>query len=147
MSLDVYLRLGSMSAEGSGIFIRENGSIREITRTEWNEKFPNREPIIVLEDYKYYVHHANITHNLSKMADKAGIYETLWRPDEIAIWHAHQLIEPLRSGLKRLQADPDYYSLFNPENGWGNYENLVEFVKQYLEACEQYPYAEVFVSR
>jgi hypothetical protein len=26
------------------------------------------------------VYNANITHNLGKMAEKAGLYETLWRP-------------------------------------------------------------------
>jgi len=35
---------------------------------------------------------ANITHNLNRMAQAAGIYEALWCPDEIGITKAAQLI-------------------------------------------------------
>jgi len=42
---------------------------------------------------------ANVTHNLNKMAMEAGIYEYLWRPDEIGITKAGRLIEPLSKGL------------------------------------------------
>lgn len=147
MSLDVYLNLPGASASGSGIFIRENGSMREITRDEWNEKFPDREPIIVTREDDSRVYSANITHNLGGMASKAGLYEPLWRPDEIGITHAHQLIEPLRAGLKKLRANPDHFKQFNPKNGWGDYAGLVRFTQEYLEACERYPHAEVSVSR
>ena len=34
---------------------------------------------------KTQVFSANITHNLGKMADEAGIYKALWRPDEVEI--------------------------------------------------------------
>ena len=33
-----------------------------------------------IEEKEEYVYGANITHNLGQMADKAGIYEALWRP-------------------------------------------------------------------
>ena len=45
------------------------------------------------------VYSRNITHNLNKMAEAAGIYTVLWRPDENGITKAHQCIEPLRTGL------------------------------------------------
>lgn len=32
---------------GSGIFIRENGTNREITREEWDRRNPGREPVII----------------------------------------------------------------------------------------------------
>ena len=35
---------------------------------------------------------ANITHNLSRMAQDAGIYHYLWRPEEMNITQAGQLI-------------------------------------------------------
>lgn len=147
MSLDVDLYLPGASKEGSGIFIRENGAIREIPRAEWNERFPDREPIVATNDDDDAIYSANITHNLSQMADEASIYKALWRPDEIGITHAHQLIEPLKTGLKRLQQEPEHFKQFNPENGWGDYEGLVEFVEKYLEACEKYPTARVSVWR
>lgn len=93
------------------------------------------------------VYDRNITHNLNRMAEEAGIYKPLWRPDEIEITHAKQLIEPLRTGLERLKADPDRFRKLNPANGWGSYEGLVEFVEEYLHACEEHPDAEVSVSR
>lgn len=93
------------------------------------------------------VHWGNITHNVNKMADAAGIYMPLWRPDEIGVVHAGQLIEPLRAGLDLLKSDPDKFRAFNSPNGWGMYEHFVEFVAQYLAACEENPDAEVQVSR
>ena len=93
------------------------------------------------------IYSANITHNLNKMADAAGIYKELWRPEEIGITKAHQLIAPLTDGLARLRAEPDKYRAFNPPNGWGSYEGLVRFVEDYLNACGMEPDADVRVSR
>lgn len=93
------------------------------------------------------IYSANITHNLNKMAREAGIYEALWRPDEIGITKAHQLIAPLTDGLARLRAEPDKYRAFNPPNGWGSYEGLVRFVEDYLNACGMEPDADVRVWR
>lgn len=90
---------------------------------------------------------SNITHNLGEMADAAGIYKHLWRPEEIGITKAVQLIDPLTHGLSRLKSNPDTYEKFNASNGWGLYEHFVPFVEQYLRACEQYPNALVSVSR
>jgi len=89
----------------------------------------------------------NITHNLNKMAAEAGIYEALWRPDEIGITHAHQLIPILLKGLEKLRANSEHYEKFNPPNGWGSYDGLVRFVRCYLAACREDPDAEIEVSR
>lgn len=150
MSLDVYLTLeGSKGNDsGSGIFIREGGQTKEITRAEWDEKFPGREPVVAeTSDDDSQVYSANITHNLNRMADEAGIYHHLWRPDEIGVTKAAELIEPLKVGLELLKSDPDRFKAFNPSNGWGDYEGLVSFVERYLAACKEYPEAEVSVSR
>src|ERR1700690_72680 len=64
---------------------------------------------------------ANITHNLNKMAEAAGIYQHLWHPDEIGIEKAAQLIEPLKEGLQLLESKPEHFQQFNPQNGWGSY--------------------------
>lgn len=93
------------------------------------------------------VYSANITHNLNKMAVAAGIYEPLWRPDEAGYFRAGELIEPLSEGLIKLLADPEHYKQFNPPNGWGSYDGLVEFVTEYIEACKQNRDARVEVSR
>lgn len=151
MSLDVYLTIKELQIEKatSGIFIRENGQTKEITQEEWNNRNPNTKPIKFEQKYieTNQVYSANITHNLNTMASEAGIYNYLWKPDEIQITKAKQLINPLREGLHKLKSEPERYKKFNPENGWGSYEGLVKFVENYLNACYEYPDADVEVSR
>lgn len=60
---------------------------------------------------------ANITHNLTAMAEAAGIYKHLWRPEELGIAKAAGLVEPLTAGLTRLLAEPDKFKALNPANG------------------------------
>ena len=93
------------------------------------------------------IYDANITHNLNKMAEEAGIYKHLWRPEEIGVTKAQQLIAPLRAGLELLKAYPARFEKHNASNGWGMYEHFVPFVEQYLAACEENPDATVEVSR
>lgn len=93
------------------------------------------------------VYDRNITHNLGAMASYAGLYDPLWYPDESGHEYARNLIEPLRSGIERLRAEPDFFRKFNPSNGWGDYEGLLNFAEEYLAACERYPNATVGVSR
>lgn len=99
-----------------------------------------------VEDYEV-VYTDNITHNLNKMAEKALIYKALWRPEEISITKASELIDILQEGYYFLTLCPDRFKKLNPENGWGNYEGLVKFVSRYLEACRNYPEAIIIVSR
>jgi len=86
---------------------------------------------------------ANITHNLGAMADAAGIYEPVWRPEEVGIVVAAQLIEPLRKGIDAMECDPKHFKTFNASNGWGLYENFLPWLQRYLAACEEYPTATV----
>lgn len=90
---------------------------------------------------------ANITHNLNKMAEAAGIYEALWRPEEIKATTGAHLIHPLEKGLELLKCDPERFKKYDAPNGWGLYEHFVPFVEKYLEACRNYPEAEVSASR
>lgn len=150
MSLDVYLTVpGEVEHPSSAgrIFIRRDGQTVEITRAEWDEIYPGREPATVEVDESGggYVYEANITHNLSRMADEAGVYRALWRPKEIGVTRAAQLVESLRDGLATLNGDPERFRALNPSNGWGDYEGLVRFVAGYLAACERWPQAEVSV--
>lgn len=158
MSLDVWLTVPDDTNESDEpelvILIRENGSIREISRDEWNKRFPGQEPVMVNsnsvgENIKT-VFDGNITHNLSRMADEAVLYLALWRPEDLSISHlpkAKDLIFLLESGLAALKERPDFYRQFNPKNGWGTYEGLVDFVERYLDACKAYPDADVHASR
>lgn len=93
------------------------------------------------------VYDANITHNLTAMAEEAGIYMHLWRPEEIGITKAEQLIEPLTEGLALMKADPERFRKHNAPNGWGMYHHFVPWIEKYLAACIENPDAEVRVSR
>lgn len=106
---------------------------------------PPRCPTCGRSEYEYF--DANITHNLGAMAQEAGIYKACWRPEEIGITKAAQLIEPLRNGIAQMKADPERFKKHNSPNGWGLYENFLPWLERYLEACEKYPDAEVSVSR
>lgn len=99
------------------------------------------------QPHQVELYSANITHNLNRMAEAAGIYKHLWRPDEIGITEASQLIKPLSDGLRFLRSDPKAFRIFNPDNGWGTYEVLCEFVEEYIIACEASPKAKVEVAR
>ena len=81
------------------------------------------------------------------MADEAGIYKHLWRPEELGFTKANELIEGLKMGLNKLKSDSEYFKKFNPDNGWGTYEQLVNFTEDYLNACIDYPNAEISVDR
>jgi hypothetical protein len=89
----------------------------------------------------------NITHNLNKMAEAAGLYEVLWCPEEIGITSAFQMIPLLEKGIKNLEADPVKYKAFNPPNGYGNYEGLVRFCNSTLQKCREYPDARIEACR
>lgn len=93
------------------------------------------------------VYYSNITHNLNNMAMEAGIYQHLWRPDEIGIELASELIDPLLSGLIDMIKRPFHYKQFNSPNGWGLYDNFIPWVTNYVHACMEYPEAKVSVSR
>lgn len=90
---------------------------------------------------------ANITHNLGQMANKAGIYYALWRPEERKWKTAKEIIPVLEKGLAKLKARKEYFEKFNTPNGWGLYEHFVQFVEEYLEACKKYPSSILEVSR
>jgi len=93
------------------------------------------------------LYEANITHNLGDMARQAGIYHVVWRPEEVGITRAKQLIPPLQTALWLIKMYPDFFKQFNARNGWGLYKHFVPWLRKYLEACIQYPEALVEVSR
>ncbi len=99
------------------------------------------------EERRTEVFSANVTHNLNKMAGEAGIYKHLWRPEELGLIKAWELVEPLEAGLKLMKDDPGRFKAFEPENGWGKYVNFVPWIEEYLQACRDNPNAFIAVSR
>jgi hypothetical protein len=99
------------------------------------------------------VYDNNITHNLSKMASEVKLsngltlYDVLWRPDEHELELAEDIAELLDEGWNILLSEPDRFRQLNPENGWGNYDNLCTFVYEYRTACWDEPDATIEVCR
>ena len=89
----------------------------------------------------------NITHNLTTMADAAGLYHTLWRPEECGIKEAKDMVPRLEKGIELLKKHPEFYKGFNSSNGWGLYKHFVPFCEKVLDACKEYPNATVTASR
>lgn len=160
MSLDVYLVRPESTPELDSlthkIFVREGGTVREVSQKEWDERYPGREPYMLRGVTKTTeIYSANITHNLVPMAKEVGLHVPLWRPEELddlpngdlGIVLARDLIKPIRDGLEALLADRERLLEFNPTNGWGNYDLLVSFTADYLAACETNPDCRVEVSR
>ena len=98
---------------------------------------------VYLTENDEQVYRANITHNLNRMAEKAGIYMHLWRPSEIGITKARDLVQPVRAGLLRMIEAPTEYEELNAPNGWGKYEHFLPWIAKYLEACIKHPDADV----
>ena len=81
------------------------------------------------------------------MATEAGIYKACWRPEEIGIIQAFQLIEPLTVAIATMRADRPRFEKFNSENGWGLYVNFLPWIDDYLAACHANPTAFVNACR
>jgi hypothetical protein len=124
---------------------------------------------ITLEREDEQIYWKNITHNLTEMADKAGIYEALWRPfkllpnynsdnelidkeyeyifEENNTVRAKDITEVMQKGLKFMKDNKDMLLEYNPDNGWGSYDGLLDAVTEYTEALINNPEAIITVSR
>ena len=94
-----------------------------------------------------YVYSCNITHNLGPMAKEAGMYYCLWRPDEINVKCAKEIVKTLEFGLRMMLQNPDVYRKLDAPNGWGTYNDFIPWLQEYIEACRNYPDATIEVSR
>lgn len=90
---------------------------------------------------------ANITHNLNSMAEEAGIYGIVWRPEENGIEKAGDLTERLTAAIDVMNQDPPRFEKHNSKNGWGMYEHFVPWLERLRDASKEYPDARVRASR
>jgi len=134
MSLDVYLYLPSEeSPREEMIIIERDGILESVSRESW---------VVSVPHHPYEIYTANITHNLGQMAAEAGIYKALWRPEEIGIRYAKQIVPILEKGLRALKHNPEHFKAFE-----GKYESLLRFVERYLHECRGNPEAFLRASR
>ena len=97
--------------------------------------------------YREDLYSANITHNLAHMAAEGGFYKSLWRPEEVGIEKAEQLIPILQKAVDDMRAEPERFKAHNVSNGWGLYRHFLPWVQAYLDACRLYPEAMIRISR
>lgn len=93
------------------------------------------------------VHTSAITHNLTDMAQWAGIYEVCWKPEEVGATRARNIISVLEEGLVYLIRNQYEAQVYEAENGWGTYKDFVRWVTEYLFACRDNPEAWIEVDR
>lgn len=150
MSLDLYIR-GNIPVKrrGTGVYIRENGGTRELeTIEEVRQHFPDCD-LSDISEYVYETEDAwdgNITHNLNKMAMQVpvgskSLYEILWRPEEIGYETVNaDYAKELYEGFTYLKTHRKELEVYNPENGWGNYDQLLNFCSSLVRALTSLNY-------
>lgn len=89
----------------------------------------------------------NFTHNAAPMAMAAGFYQELWRPEEVGLVYARELIGPLERGIKDMEEKPEAYRSLQAANGWGTREQFLEALRQLLQVLRDCPGARVSASR
>lgn len=60
---------------------------------------------------------------------------------------ASEAAGPLDSAVQRMEARPEFYAQWNPENKWGDVEGATDFLRGLRDACHEVPTATVRVSR
>ena len=133
MSLDFYIFVPK-----EHYYTRENGS---------TVAYP-------LEDGQYgEMHVGNITHNLNTIAenvpvsDTLNLYKVLWRPDENNLLITDEIWPLVEEGIRYMLRHKKKLLKFNPDNGWGSYEGLLDFTRKVGAACLFNPHCKVSVSR
>ncbi|MEV7014073.1 hypothetical protein [Streptosporangium sp. NPDC051022] len=53
---------------------------------------------------------------------------------------------PLAEAVTRMEATPAIYQAMNPENGWGNYEGALAYLRRLAEACAKHPKCRIYIS-
>lgn len=154
MSLDItIISPEPIKKKSTGVYVRIDGETRELTKEEAIAHFPDVDPNTIVEEEietnEFW--YGNITHNLCQMAEDClsfeeeyqhyNLYDLLWRDTQVPFTgvYLNIYIAHLSYCLYVLKNDPDHFKKFNPENGWGTYEQLVNFVEEFIKALVTMP--------
>lgn len=108
--------------------------------------------------------HANITHNMGRMADHIPVhytidgeeysntlYELVWRPEEVGtgnICNNTDIVsQALESGIAYMVTHRNDLLPYNPSNGWGSYDSFLQWLITYWQACLNNPDCQITPSR
>jgi len=149
MGIWIYLSITQVILPPSDdVYILEDGVTKRISRAEYEVLYRQScDPYIVNPTLDNYVYERNVTNNYVQIASEVGLFYPIWRPVEVGIKKANQLIPLLEEGLTLLFTPPlDKFRELEPSMGWGTYEHFTEFIQEYLAACKEYPNTEVCAS-
>lgn len=100
--------------------------------------------VIKTRSSEFKVWEANITSNLVRMADAAGLYNALWQTsDNDGVTTAEQLTPLLRHAIDSMLENPAYYKVHDNVNNWGTYEEFLPWLKKLLKVCRKFPEAQI----
>lgn len=144
MSLTIYIiSPTSIKKKSTGIWVRDGGKTRELSKAEAQERYPDADiHEVEIETNEYWS--GNITHNLNEMAedclswDGFSLYQLLWG-ENLPNFKKWTYISHLSECLNVLKDDPEHFKKFNPANGWGDYEQLCEFVEEFIRVLIDMP--------
>jgi hypothetical protein len=86
----------------------------------------------------------NITHNLTRMWQEAGIYDALYNSKGKT---AKEVLPTLEDGLKLMISDPERFKKFDSDNGWGLYKNALPWLAELVVEFKQYPDGVIDISK
>lgn len=133
MSLDFYIRVPEKRS-----YYRSGG--KTLPMAEYDDCFTR-------------CHVDNITHNLGEMArhtpvsDTLTLYNVLWRPEESGLTTTDDIVDLVAEGVRYMITHKDDLIKYNPDNGWGDYDGLLEFAKKVGNACLFNPSCQIEADR
>ncbi len=147
MSLDLdIISSRPIKHKGTGVYVRKDGETIELkTLDEVRAYFPDSD-LSNINEVEYednIVWHGNITHNLGQMASNIPVndktlYYYLWRPEEIGFKYVNEdYINAIKTGYEYIKANKEKLKRFNAHNGWGTYDNLLNFVESLYECLKE----------
>ena len=86
----------------------------------------------------------NMTHNVTPMWKKAGVYDALYNAKGKK---AEDVLPILKAGIDYFVANKDSLEKLNPSNGWGSYETALTYLIEVRDACEEYPDSIIRISK
>ena len=96
------------------------------------------------EPYRATLAEQNITHNVVPMWCLAGVYGALYESDGKT---AGETLAELRSGVAAMESRIEECRALNPENGWGDADRALGWLRRWTAECEAYPKAKIRVRR
>lgn len=86
----------------------------------------------------------NVTHNLARMFDEAGVYDALYMSEGKC---AGDIISVIEEGIAKMEAEPERFKPFSAKNGWGTYEQAIPWLKDLVVGLKENPDATIRVSK